>query len=282
MRIVKVSHPIDNGAGSVNLDDLKVDPQFGHRVHPIAAAFPLMGGSEMSEFVADVQDNGLREPIEYIEHNGHKIIVDGRNRLRACRLTGRRPKFVECPVKGEARLLEYVWSKNLFRRHLTASQRAQVAASHQVLCDVIYRSNAKKRKATEGRPKKSAKKTGAQKTTSKKSHEALAEVAKVSPATMKRALAVQKSGNEKLIKEVKAGTKSVSKAAKEVRAKKAPTKSAKPKRSGQRKRADAASPDAIADGLIAKHSPSWCMRLAHAIEKKLKDSGDVMTLTVNL
>ena len=69
---------------TIALDDLKVDERLGYRVHPIANAFPMMEGEEFNQLVEDIRANGLREPIEYILHEGEKIIVDGRNRLRAC------------------------------------------------------------------------------------------------------------------------------------------------------------------------------------------------------
>jgi ParB-like chromosome segregation protein Spo0J len=250
MRIVKgdagaaTVKAIDVRPERIALDDLEVNPELGYKIHPFADAFPMMEGAEFDELVEDIRKNELREAIEYIEHNGERIIIDGRNRLKACRAAGVTlargwPDFVTVEdafarhgiqslyPRTDEELLAYVWSKNVHRRQLTASQRAIIATEHQAFIDAITKSSAQRRRATQGRPKKGAKKTAGKVALSKKTADIVAKTAKVSPRTMKDALAVKKSGNKKLAKQVKAGTKSVSAAAKEVRAKKAPTKSAK-------------------------------------------------------
>ena len=52
--------------------------------HPIADRFPLLNGTRFEELVRDLQDHGLREPITLYEG----MILDGRNRYRACRQLG--------------------------------------------------------------------------------------------------------------------------------------------------------------------------------------------------
>jgi ParB-like chromosome segregation protein Spo0J len=286
----------------MGLDDIKVNPELGYKIHPFADAFPMMKGKELDDLVEDIRKNGQRDAIQYVEYldaEGEPInadtavysppdplaerdrekvvIIDGRNRLRACRIAGIEPVFdPHYWNRTDEELLAYVWSKNLHRRHISASQRAMIATEHQSFIDAIAKTSAQRRKTTQGRPKKGAKKTERKVAPSKKTAAVAAETAKVSTRTMEQALAVKKSGNKKLINEVKAGTKSVSKAAKEVQQKRAP---AKRKRSKHR---DPNSPEAVADKLIAKHSPSWCMRLTRAIEKKLIDAGDVTIMTVDL
>jgi hypothetical protein len=53
-------------------------------------------------------------------------ILDGRNRYRACLAAGIEPRFVTWQEDGSP--AELALSRNLFRRHLTESQRAMVAA----------------------------------------------------------------------------------------------------------------------------------------------------------
>ena len=49
--------------------------------HPLANLFPLIEGDEFAALVEDVRANGLLVPI--VLHEG--MILEGRNRLRACR-----------------------------------------------------------------------------------------------------------------------------------------------------------------------------------------------------
>jgi ParB-like chromosome segregation protein Spo0J len=59
--------------------------------HPIANAFPLIEGDQFNELAADIQANGLREPI--VLFSGQ--VLDGRNRYRACIAAGIDPQFEE-------------------------------------------------------------------------------------------------------------------------------------------------------------------------------------------
>lgn len=90
--------------------------------HPAAMVFPLMDGIELSSLVEDVRTHGLLDPI--VLHEG--MVLDGRNRLRACEMAGVAPRFVEWVSDGVT-ALEWVVSHNLHRRHLTTAQRAALA-----------------------------------------------------------------------------------------------------------------------------------------------------------
>lgn len=101
-----------------------VDPTTGEvvEVHPAADLFPLMSDEEFSTLVADIRENGLREPV-WLHKDGR--ILDGRNRYRACVEANVMPAFRTWD--GEGSPVAFVLSLNLHRRHLTASQRAVVA-----------------------------------------------------------------------------------------------------------------------------------------------------------
>ena len=94
--------------------------------HPATLLFPMLSKEEMAEFAKDIKANGLREPI--VLYDG--MILDGRNRYEACKLAGVKPQFTELPelIPGSASPVQYVVSANLYRRHLTTSQRATIAA----------------------------------------------------------------------------------------------------------------------------------------------------------
>jgi N6-adenosine-specific RNA methylase IME4/ParB-like chromosome segregation protein Spo0J len=89
--------------------------------HPLANAFPLIEGAEFDRLVADIAANGLLNPIVILDD----MILDGRNRERACRAAGVELAYV--PFTGKDPVA-FVVSQNLARRHLNESQRAMVAA----------------------------------------------------------------------------------------------------------------------------------------------------------
>ena len=76
-----------------------------------------MEGDEFEAFCRDVELTGLLEPI--VTHK--QMVLDGRNRLRACEATGTAPRFVDWGGRGGTPVA-FVLSENLKRRHLTASQ----------------------------------------------------------------------------------------------------------------------------------------------------------------
>lgn len=54
-------------------------------------------------FVSDVKQNGIQEPIKYVEHEGQLYVVDGYHRLAAARQLGINKvpvEKVELPYKG--------------------------------------------------------------------------------------------------------------------------------------------------------------------------------------
>jgi ParB-like chromosome segregation protein Spo0J len=86
--------------------------------------FPLLEGADFALLVEDIRRNGLLESIVLLDG----LILDGRNRWRACAAAGIAPETTDFPHGAEAEAFAFVVSKNLHRRHLTVGQRAMIAA----------------------------------------------------------------------------------------------------------------------------------------------------------
>jgi ParB family chromosome partitioning protein len=68
--------------GTINLQN--------REFHPVASIFPMMGQDEYSDLKSDIEQNGLLESI-WLDQEG--LIVDGRNRYKACCDLGLEPTF---------------------------------------------------------------------------------------------------------------------------------------------------------------------------------------------
>src|SRR3990172_9106480 len=129
-----------------------------YEAHPAAALFPVLGEDELQKLADDIRANGLLEPIVLYEGK----VLDGRNRLDACKRAGVEPKFVMLvpykegqPIDGGSRIkiyqehpdlgiepkfvegglaspILYVLSKNLHRRHLYSGSAGDPAHQHLV------------------------------------------------------------------------------------------------------------------------------------------------------
>lgn len=86
--------------------------------HPAANAWPMMDSERFGELVADIQANGQREPITICEG----MILDGRNRYRACLELGIQPATRQ--FNGDP--WAFAWSLNGARRDLEATVRALI------------------------------------------------------------------------------------------------------------------------------------------------------------
>lgn len=89
--------------------------------HEYANLFPMMPDDDLMRLAEDIKEQGLSDPIITLDG----MILDGRNRYKACGINGITPRFEEYTGSDP---LGYVVSHNLHRRHLSESQRAVVAA----------------------------------------------------------------------------------------------------------------------------------------------------------
>jgi N6-adenosine-specific RNA methylase IME4 len=113
--------------------------------HPLADIFPLIEGQEFDDLVADIRAHGLRDQIVLIDGQ----ILDGRNRYRASVAAKLLPENLDeltvsqlkhfrhylppgAPLPPQDELWAFVVSKNLRRRHQSASQRAMAVADYEI------------------------------------------------------------------------------------------------------------------------------------------------------
>jgi hypothetical protein len=84
----------------------------------------MLAPEELQALADDIKEKGQLEAI--VLYDGQ--VLDGRNRLAACELAGVEPRTITMGFRaGEIGPTEWVISKNLHRRQLTASQAAMVA-----------------------------------------------------------------------------------------------------------------------------------------------------------
>ena len=112
--------------------------------HPAADFFPVLTDKAYESFKADIAKNGLRELI--VTCDG--MILDGRNRYRACNELGIKPKYWE--YKDDSPIA-FAWSLNRERRHLNKSQLANVGVK---MLPALKEEAKKRQQLSQGRGKK--------------------------------------------------------------------------------------------------------------------------------
>jgi ParB/Sulfiredoxin domain len=147
-------------------------------VHPAADMLPDLPANEFEQLKADIEDRGLLEPI--LMKRGH--VVDGRHRLRACAELGIPPRFEEY---HEDDIVHEIVSRNIFRRHLTARERADLVAK---MCGDKLIAEADARRKSNLRHSSNV----STDTIDGSTREKVAKLARVSPATAQRAIAALK------------------------------------------------------------------------------------------
>jgi hypothetical protein len=124
--------------------------------HEALSLFPEMEEEDLRGLAADIRANGLLSPIVL----AGTAVLDGRNRLLACKIADVEPTFVQWDLARGAEIasntgsaaqeitrpsvVDWVISQNMARRHLTTSQRAVIALQ----AEKLLASEAKKRQAT--------------------------------------------------------------------------------------------------------------------------------------
>ena len=186
-----------------------------YEIHPIADLLPLMGEDEFRLLKEDIAGLGVLQPIILLDGK----ILDGRHRYRACLELD-----IYCPTKTitDASPNDVVASMNVFRRHLTKSQAAQVMAALRA----PFEAQARQNQSAAGGDRKTAEAIALGKITQSDNQvdvhvkKTLADRAGVSAKTMQDAITVDKHGTDEQKRLVINGKRPVSTVAKEVREKK--------------------------------------------------------------
>jgi ParB-like nuclease domain len=120
-QLAAVAHPAAPEATAQEAPVTK--PQTTKRpVHPIADLLPMMTDEELANLAADIKANGLIHPV-VLDENG--VLLDGRDRDRACQIAGIEPTTVL--FEGDDPRA-YIIANNISRRHLTKGQQAMALA----------------------------------------------------------------------------------------------------------------------------------------------------------
>lgn len=90
------------------------------KIHPVAELFPMLPEAELRELSKSISAEGLLNPC--VRQKG--VLLDGRNRLAACKLAGVEPRFVE--YEGDSPV-SFIIGVNLNRRHLDRGQKIALA-----------------------------------------------------------------------------------------------------------------------------------------------------------
>ena len=96
------------------------------KFHEYANLFPMMPEMDLMRLAEDIKEKGQSDPVITLDG----MILDGRNRYKACEINGITPR---CEEYSGDDPLGFVISHNLQRRHLSESQRTMVAAKWAVL-----------------------------------------------------------------------------------------------------------------------------------------------------
>jgi hypothetical protein len=93
-------------------------------IHPKADEYPLLA-EDIASMAEDIAANGQRDPI-VLDALGR--LIDGRNRLAACKQAGVEPAFRTEDLSDEDDIEDYILSVNVEKRSLSSGQKAMFRA----------------------------------------------------------------------------------------------------------------------------------------------------------
>ena len=170
------------------------------KIHPVASLFPPMNEQQLKILTEDIKAQGLQQAI-VIQTD---TLLDGRNRLAACKLAGIEPKFIE--YKGD-NPVAFIAGANLKRRDLTINQKIAIGID----LEPYFAAEAKKRIL-----KGKADPVGTVPTGSGRSRDLAADLVGVSGKTISRAKAIKKASPARFEK-IRQGKMTIAKARREIK-----------------------------------------------------------------
>jgi DNA-binding XRE family transcriptional regulator len=188
-----------------------IDKEFESLIPPLSA-------EEFQQLEENCLRDGIRDALIVWEQDGNDILIDGHNRFR---IVGKHPtihfdvKRMQFANRNEA--IRWIILNQFGRRNLSAYDRSILALKLKPMIA---------EKAKEQQVRKSV----SQKSVEQKpidTQKELAKVAGVSHDTIHKVEAIQKSGNEQLIKDVREGRESINSGYQRIHPKKTPAQSNK-------------------------------------------------------
>ena len=193
---------------------ITIDKEFESLIPPLSA-------EEFQQLEENCLRDGIRDALIVWEQDGNDILIDGHNRFR---IVGKHPtiqfniKRMQFADRNEA--IRWIILNQFGRRNLSAYDRSILALK---LKPVI----AEKAKEKEAERKTTYQKSEKSELPTVNTAKELAKVAGVSHDTIHKVEAIQKSGNEQLIKDVREGRESINSGYQRIHPKKTPAQSNK-------------------------------------------------------
>jgi len=161
--------------------------------HPAADELPLMSEDEFDELLESIEKHGQLEPVLIIKRRNASVVIDGRNRLRACLQLGIEPILKIYRGKRDmAVVVDLVLARNLHRRHLVPAER--VVYTVNLLALAKREEAADRRRATQNNNAAGPDQANLPGQVCGQMRDVLAEKAGVSPRTVQSFLTVKENG----------------------------------------------------------------------------------------
>jgi hypothetical protein len=223
--------------------------------HEAANIFPLMPGNELQKLADDIKANGLKNPIVLLNDK----VLDGRNRLLACKLAGVTPDFQPRDAEKLGSPVSWVLSQNIRRRQLTTTQRAFIAVEAEKLFAIEAKQREHNRKTTQATLPESSK---------GQARDQAAKALDVSPRYVQDAKAIATKSPE-VAAQAKAGKVSMAEAKHATQP--TPAESPKPEPAAQQTPADAVKAiTAVMDKLVREMSTEDALTVYEQLGEELK------------